>query len=427
MPETNLLNNSHIAIIGLGYVGLPVAHMLSQHFRVTGYDIDTNRIAELKNSKDTNNEIQHEELLKSKAEFTDNIKDIKGCNIYILTIPTPIDHYFQPDLTLLSDACKNIGAFIQKGDLIIFESTVYPGVSEDVCAPIIEKQSGLKSGHDFFIGYSPERINPGDTKNTLSTITKVVAGQTPQITEIMAALYGTINNGNIFKAGSIKVAEAAKAIENAQRDINVAFINEITMVLNKMGITASDALEAAKTKWNFLPFTPGLVGGHCIGVDPYYMAKAAMKHGHTPQMILAGRHINDSMGAFFANQIHDQIAPKSNILILGFTFKENISDIRNTKTIEVIRTLKQSGHNVHVHEPNADKARVKKEYGIELIEKIDDFAPYDAIGLLVAHDNYKNMPINDIANIANTNALIYDIKSIWNQYDWPANIRYKQL
>lgn len=425
----NLEAAPKIAVVGLGYVGLPLALELAKYFDVTGFDVKKSRLDSLLEGRDSNGELGDDAVSGSSCAFTGDLSDIKECNIYILTIPTPIDQDNQPDLRAVEAASKDIGGLLKYGDVVVYESTVYPGVTEDICGPILEAHSGLKSGQDFYLGYSPERINPGDTKNTVATITKIVAGQTPEICDFLAGLYGKINGNNIFKAANIKTAEAAKAIENAQRDINVAFINEVTMVLNKMGLRSCDVLEAARTKWNFLPFTPGLVGGHCIGVDPYYMAKCAMEHGHHPQMILAGRDINDSMGGFFAHQMSERIKPRSKILLLGLTFKENISDIRNTKVVDVLRALEELGHELTVHDPYADKAEVKSEYGLDLLQDLSAaHGKFDAIGLMVAHDAYKGMNADDIESLgADDGALIYDIKALWKQMDFSAHIKYRTL
>lgn len=432
------LENTHVAVIGLGYVGMPLALALARHGKVTGFDINKARVAGLRRGHDSNNEISAAELRASACAFTHDIADIKTANVFIVTVPTPIDAQNEPDLTAVRAATRGIGQALKSGDIVVYESTVYPGVTEDICGPILEEASGLSCGRDFFLGYSPERINPGDTEHTVDRITKIVAGQTPEVTDFLAALYGRMNGGNIFKARDIKTAEAAKAIENAQRDINIAFINEITMLLNKMGLSALDVLEAARTKWNFLPFAPGLVGGHCIGVDPYYLARAALDIGHTPEVILAGRKINDSMGAYVAQNIHDMlhqgrgfIGEKARILLLGFTFKENINDIRNSKVIDVYKTLKNLGHEVDVHDPHAAANEVHEEYGIDLLTEIPEQRRYDCVALTVAHKAYAAMDAADLLPLLNVNdnfsPVIYDIKGLWKTMKLPQNIAYKCL
>lgn len=418
------LKNAKVAVVGLGYVGLPLALELAKYNDVIGFDIHEGRIRTLQNGQDTNEEIADEAIRNSRCKFTNDISAIEDCNIYIVTVPTPIDDQKRPDLTALEKASKAVGSLINKNDIIVYESTVYPGVTEDICAPILAQKSNLKSGEDFFLGYSPERINPGDTKNTLANMAKIVAGQNEQVADFLCNFYGQINNGNIFKAKDIKTAEAAKAIENAQRDINVAFINEVTMILNKLELSAYDVLEAANTKWNFLPFTPGLVGGHCIGVDPYYLAKCALDQGHNPEIILAGRNINDSMGCYFANHVHEILSKKSKILVLGFTFKENISDTRNTKVIDVVRSLEIKGHEVDTHDIHASPEAVREEYNLDLSEKIQNHL-YDAIVLTVGHKEYASMPAREIeAYLKNGTGLIYDIKAVWRQHQFSDAVQY---
>jgi UDP-N-acetyl-D-galactosamine dehydrogenase len=324
-----------ISVVGLGYVGLPLAVALAKHFEVIGFDIGKSRIAELKAGHDRTNEIEPERLKASSLRSTDNAADMKGSDVFIVTVPTPVDDRNEPDLSPMISACKTLGPVIAKGSTIVFESTVYPGVTEDLCGPALEKSSGLKCGVDFWLGYSPERINPGDREHTVDSITKVIAGQTPAITELLADIYGKVTTGGVFRAASIKTAEASKAIENAQRDINIAFINEVTMIFNKIGLSVHDVLEASATKWNFLPFRPGLVGGHCIGVDPYYLARCALDNGYQPEIILSGRRLNDRMGRYVADSIADKLPRGARVLVLGLTFKENVPDLRNSKVIDV--------------------------------------------------------------------------------------------
>lgn len=411
----------HVAVVGLGYVGLPLALGLAKHMPVTGFDISERRVQELKQGQDYNREMEEAVLRATSCRFTSDENDIAACTVFIVTVPTPIDANNEPDLTAVRQATAQVGRHLKAGDIYVLESTVYPGVTEDVCGAILEKASGLKSGVDFFLGYSPERINPGDTRHTVETITKVVAGQNAQVTDFLAAIYGSVNHGNVFKAASIKVAEASKAIENAQRDINVAFINEITMVLNKLGLCAHEVLDAARTKWNFLPFTPGLVGGHCIGVDPYYLARCAQNLGHEPEVILSGRRINDGMGAFVAERL-DHLwrerrtgkARQARVLVLGFTFKENINDIRNTKVVDIIARLKALGHTVVVHDPHADAHSVAEEYGVDLLSTLAGAGLFDCLMLAVGHTIYAEMTDKTIKDLLGPEGgIIYDIKGLW--------------
>lgn len=421
------LKTTHVGLIGLGYVGMPLALTLSKHMRVTGFDIYERRVQELQDGIDSNREIATADLKATQCKFTSDANDLKNCNVYIVTVPTPLDEKNNPDLSAVKAASKTVAAYLKKGDIVVYESTVYPGVTEDVCAPVLEKESGLKSGKDFFLGYSPERINPGDTQHTVDKITKVVAGQTPEITDFLATLYGTINGGNIFKARDIRTAEASKAIENAQRDINVAFINEVTMVLGKLGLSTYDVLEAAGTKWNFLPFLPGLVGGHCIGVDPYYLAHCAESVGHHPEVILAGRRINDNMGFFVANQIHISVKPAAKILLLGFTFKENITDIRNTKVVDIVKQLQQNGHSIDIHDPHARPEDVEHEYDLPLLPGLPQKGAYDCVVLAVAHKAYRTLNPDDIAALLKTGGLVYDLKGLWRKDEFDPSLHYKTL
>ena len=409
--------NKKICIIGLGYVGLPLAVEFSKKYKVIGLDIYQTRIDELNSGFDRTlelNEVQLQESLSNKIKFTCDIKEIEDSNIYIVTVPTPIDNNNKPDLTPLIRASETIGKVLKKDDIVIYESTVYPGATEDDCVPILEKISGLKFNQDFYCGYSPERINPGDKEHTVSKILKVTAGSTPEIGKVVDKLYSSIITAGTHLAPSIKVAEAAKVIENTQRDINIAFVNELSMIFNKMEIDTNAVLEAAGTKWNFLQFKPGLVGGHCIGVDPYYLTHKAQSFGFHPEMILAGRRINDNMGVYVANQVIKLMIKKghtiknSKVLVLGITFKENCPDIRNSKVIDVINELEEFGCNVDVCDPWADVKEVKIEYDLNLISNIDkNINKYDLIVLAVAHNEYKLL---NLVNLKNT--IIYDIKSI---------------
>lgn len=426
------LKNKKIAVVGLGYVGMPLAVALAKYNEVAGFDINETRVSELKQGHDSNREIRQGILRATPCIFTDDINDIKEHDIYIVTVPTPIDADNNPDLSIVEQATKSLASCIKKGDIIVYESTVYPGVTENICGKILEQETGLRSGVDFFLGYSPERINPGDQVHTVENITKVVAAQTPEVSELLVQLYGQMNNNNIYLAKNIKTAEASKAIENAQRDINIAFINEVTMLLNKHGLSVYDVLEAASTKWNFLPFQPGLVGGHCIGVDPYYLAKSALDVGQEPEVILAGRHINNNMGFYVADQIHDALNGKaSDILLLGFTFKENINDIRNTKVIDVYRTLKEKGHNVDIHDPHAVIEDVQSEYGVTLIGSLPKDKKYDCVSLMVSHDTYKNMNSASITSLLKADSpnasVVYDLKKLWSSPTFPDSVSYHCL
>lgn len=420
-----------IGVIGLGYVGLPLALGLAKHFDVIGYDISKDRIDELQNNLDRNKETSTETLKLSKCRYSNNLAELANCKLYIITVPTPVDKENRPDLSILKSASEALGKILKKGDIVVYESTVYPGVTEGLCGHTLANSSGLQQGKDFYLGYSPERINPGDNKHTVETITKVVAGETPQVTDLLAKVYGSINHDNIFKATSIKVAEAAKAIENAQRDINIAFINEVALISNKLGISVYDVLDAAKTKWNFLNFVPGLVGGHCIGVDPYYLAECAQGLGLDPNVILSGRKINDDMGKSIATACHDQIAnlrepgQPTDILVLGFTFKENITDIRNTKTVDLINELEKLGHNVTTHDAYASADHATREYNIQITNELK--GQYDAVILAVPHQEYTQMEPANIATLLKPNGLVFDLKGTWRHHTFPPAIRYLPL
>lgn len=414
------ISNTKICVIGLGYVGLPLAHAFSFKYPVTGLDIYQTRIDELNNAYDRTLELsssQLQEALDNNIKFTTNLNDIKDCNVYIVTVPTPIDKNKRPDLTPLIKASETVGKVLKKDDIVIYESTVYPGATEEDCVPVLEKFSGLKFNEDFFCGYSPERINPGDKEHTVTKILKVTAGSTPQIGKIVDELYASIITAGTHLAPTIKVAEAAKVIENSQRDINIAFVNELAIIFNKLGINTYDVLAAAGTKWNFLPFKPGLVGGHCIGVDPYYLTHKAQSIGYNPEIILAGRRLNDNMGIYVANQVIKLMIKKghkiegSNVLVLGITFKENCPDIRNSRVIDVIEELQEFGCNIDVYDPWADKQEVKHEYYLDLVKEIDT-SKYDGIVLAVAHDEFKSL---DLSN--RDKAVLFDIKSITSDTD----------
>ena len=411
-------SNHIIAIIGLGYVGLPLAVEFGKKYTTVGFDISRERVDELSNGTDSTLEVSPEELKRSPGiSYSSNVQDISKCNIYIVTVPTPIDEYKRPDLRPLIAASKTIGSVLSKGDIVIYESTVYPGATEEDCIPVLEQASGLVFNRDFFAGYSPERINPGDKEHRVTTIKKVTSGSTPEVAEIIDQLYGSIITAGTHKASSIKVAEAAKVIENTQRDLNIALINELALIFNKLGIDTIEVLEAAGTKWNFLPFRPGLVGGHCIGVDPYYLTHKAQEIGYNPEVILAGRRINDGMGPYVAEQVIKLMTRKrihavdAKILILGLTFKENCPDLRNTRVIDIVAELKNYHIDADVYDPWVDKEEAEHEYGISPIPMPTN-DHYDAVILAVAHDQFKTMGIEGIRKLAKKNAVIYDVKNI---------------
>lgn len=402
-----------IGVIGLGYVGLPLAVEFGKLYDVVGFDINEKRISELINGYDRTNESSELELKESKKLFfSSNLEVLKDCNIFIITVPTPIDKFNAPDLTPLLKASSMVGSILKKGDIVIYESTVYPGCTEEDCVPVLERESGLKFNVDFFCGYSPERINPGDKVNTLKKIKKVTSGSTPETAEFVDKLYKSIIVAGTYKATSLKVAEASKAIENAQRDLNISFVNELALIFDRMGIDTTDVIEAAGSKWNFLKFKPGLVGGHCIGVDPYYLAHKAEALGYHPQVILSGRRVNNNMGMFVANKVVKLMIEKGAViksakaLVLGVTFKEDCPDIRNSKVIDIYNELVQFGLNVDVYDPYADKHEVHEEYGIEIV---DTLGSYDAIVLAVSHKEFLTLDFNALKNGEHT--IIYDIKS----------------
>ena len=406
--------STRIAIIGLGYVGFPLAVEFGKNIPTLGFDIDTSRIAELNNGFDRTQEVTAEQLKESVSlTFSSNAADLSACNTFIVTVPTPIDHFKKPDLSPLLKASEMIGKALKKGDLVIYESTVYPGCTEEDCVPVLEKFSGLKFNVDFFCGYSPERINPGDKVNTLTKIKKVTSGSTPEIAEKVDQLYRSIITAGTHKAPSMKVAEASKAIENAQRDVNISFVNELALIFDRMGIDTTEVLEAAGTKWNFLNFKPGLVGGHCIGVDPYYLLHKSESLGYYPQVILSGRRVNDNMGIFVANKLVKLLINKgqkiagAKTLMLGITFKENCPDIRNSRVVDIYKELVDFGMEVDVYDPWANAAEVKHEHGIDLVSKLAD--QYQAIVLTVAHNEFLNLPF---ASLKAENGVIFDIKSI---------------
>lgn len=422
------IENSKIAIIGLGYVGLPLAAAFAKKYPVVGFDIHQSRIDELRRGFDRTLELNDDELLKVIVNdnhdiglfCTNQLDGLKECNVFIVTVPTPTDKNNRPDLTPLYKASESVGKVLKKGDIVIYESTVYPGVTEDECIPVLEKVSGLKYNVDFYAGYSPERINPGDKEHTVTKILKVTSGSTPEIADYVDQLYKSIIIAGTHKASSIKVAEAAKVIENSQRDINIAFVNELSKIFNRMGIDTHEVLEAAGTKWNFLKFKPGLVGGHCIGVDPYYLAQKAQELGYHPEIILAGRRLNDDMGAYVAQEVIKLMIKKdiqiknANILVLGFTFKENCPDVRNTKVIDIIRELDTYNTNVTVYDPWAKPAEVHHEYNLETTNDFNSIKDksYDTIILTVSHEEFKEL---DLSALKCSNCVIYDVKAFLNK------------
>ena len=415
------MKETKIAVIGLGYVGLPVAIAFAEKYRVTGYDINKQRVADLNEYNDATLEVSEESLQKTlikNLKITNKIKEIKQSNVYIVTVPTPIKKDKSPDLTPLLSASKEVGKVLSKGDIVIYESTVYPGCTEEVCVPVLEKFSDLNYNIDFYCGYSPERINPGDKQHTIKKIIKVTSGSTPEIADRIDDLYSSIIEAGTHKAPSIKVAEAAKVIENAQRDINIAFVNELAKIFAIMDVDTTEVLNAASTKWNFLNFRPGLVGGHCIGVDPYYLADKSQKMGYTPKIILAGREVNDSMGLHVVNEVSGLLSKvyksldSKNILILGSTFKENCPDYRNTKVIDIINNLKTRKFNVDVFDPWVDKKDFKKNYNQDVYSEVPQ-KKYNAIILAVAHDAFKEINLNHL--MIDSKSIVYDIKSFYSK------------
>ncbi|HOW51068.1 MAG TPA: Vi polysaccharide biosynthesis UDP-N-acetylglucosamine C-6 dehydrogenase TviB [bacterium] len=411
------MTHEPIAIIGLGYVGLPLAVEFGKHRPVVGFDIKKERIAELKGGHDRTREVSPDGLKAAKQlTYTADLDDIRPCTIYIVTVPTPIDIYKRPDLTPVVKATETVSKVLKKGDIVVYESTVYPGCTEEDCVPILERGSGLKFNKDFFCGYSPERINPGDKVHTVTTIKKVTSGSTPEAAEKVDALYRSIITAGTHKASSIKVAEAAKVIENSQRDINIAFVNELSLIFERMGIDTVEVLEAAGTKWNFLPFRPGLVGGHCIGVDPYYLTHKAESLGYHPEVILAGRRINDNMGHFVAQKVVKLMSRGgakilgAKVLVLGMTFKENCPDIRNSRVIDIVQELKDFGCAVEVYDPVAEPEDIVEEYGIHPVKK--PAGPYDAVVLAVSHNEFKAL---DIPALLKKDAVLFDVKAFFDK------------
>jgi UDP-N-acetyl-D-galactosamine dehydrogenase len=405
--------NPRIVVIGLGYVGLPLAVALARKFDTTGFDIDQTRIAELRDGRDRTHEVDEAELRASSLKLTGKADECAGADVYIVTVPTPVDEANRPDLSSIMAATRTVAALIDPKlrPTIVYESTVYPGVTEDLCGPEIERTAGLRRGRDFRLGYSPERINPGDREHRIDRITKVIAGEDQEVVEQLASIYAAITSGGVFRAASIKAAEAAKAIENAQRDINIAFVNEVTQIFSKIGVSVWDVLAAARTKWNFLAFEPGLVGGHCIGVDPYYLSHLAQQVGHDPQVILAGRATNDGMGAWIADALHDRRRKAGSALVMGLTFKENVPDLRNSRSFDLVSRLKWLGHDVEVADPLAPAEEIERDHGLKVTST--GSRQYDLVIGAVAHDHYRRLPDEDLAAMVAPGGTLADLKGMW--------------
>ncbi|QQN39458.1 Vi polysaccharide biosynthesis UDP-N-acetylglucosamine C-6 dehydrogenase TviB [Acinetobacter sp. CS-2] len=415
------LSELKIAIIGLGYVGLPLAVEFGKKVPVVGFDIHQKRIDELRSGRDHTLEVSPEELAQSaQLSYSANLEDLNDCNFFIVTVPTPIDEYKQPDLTPLVKASESIAKVLKKDDIVVYESTVYPGATEEVCIPVLEKNSGLTFNQDFYAGYSPERINPGDKLHRVTNILKITSGSTPEVADYVDTVYNLIIEAGTHKAASIKVAEAAKVIENTQRDVNIALINELALIFNKMGIDTEAVLQAAGTKWNFLPFRPGLVGGHCIGVDPYYLTHKAQAIGYNPEIILAGRRLNDGMGAYVVTQLVKAMLKKriqvedAKVLILGLSFKENCPDIRNTRIIDIVNELKEYHTQIDVYDPWVDASEAEHEYGISPVQVLES-GKYDAVILAVAHHQFKDMGVDAIRALGKADHVLYDLKYVLSQ------------
>jgi UDP-N-acetyl-D-galactosamine dehydrogenase len=416
IPE---IRKCRIGVVGLGYVGLPLAVEFGKHYETTGFDVKAERIAQLRRGRDVTLEASRAELKEAKRlSFTTDLNKLKSCQVFIVTVPTPIDDYKRPDLTALRRASESVGAVMRRGAVVVYESTVYPGCTEEVCVPILERVSGLKFNRDFFAGYSPERINPGDKSHRLTTIRKVTSGSTPQVTEFIDRLYGSIVTAGTHKTSSIRVAEAAKVIENTQRDVNIALINELALIFNRLGIDTEEVLNAAGSKWNFLPFRPGLVGGHCIGVDPYYLTHKAQEIGYHAEMILAGRRLNDNMALYVTGQITRLMATKrihvkgARVLMLGMTFKENCPDIRNSKVVDVVRELTSHGAKVDIYDPWANAGECRHEYGLKTLRDLKR-GRYDVAVVAVAHRQFRELGARGVRRLCKKNHVLYDIKHVF--------------
>ncbi len=424
MDFEKFLKKGRLVVVGLGYVGLPLAISFAKHISVIGFDINKKLIEKLKKGERVNQEVDFESLKnlikKKKIEFSSDLKRIKKGDVVIISVPTPVDKLKDPDLSYVKSASKIVGRNLKKGATVVYESTVWPGLTEEICVPILEKESGLTWKKDFFVGYSPERINPGDREHTLENIVKVVAGDTPETTEFLKRLYSLVVKAGVYAAPDIKTAEAAKVIENIQRDINIALVNEFALIFHKLGLNTKEILKAAGTKWNFLPFEPGFVGGHCIGVDPYYLAYKAREAGYIPQLILAGRHINEFIPHFVAEEILKLLAKArknilgAKVLVLGFTFKENVPDVRNTKVYDMVKHLRDFGIISYIYDPVADREAARKEYQIELIEDFEDFSPYDAVILAVRHKVFlEGLKLDKIKELCTKPEILVDVKGVY--------------
>lgn len=435
MIEEYISGKKRIAVVGLGYVGLPLCVALSKVFKgVIGFDVSKKRINELISGIDITSEVSSEKIKDSNIEFTDNPESLKKANLIIVAVPTPINSHKMPDLDPLINASEIVGKNMSKDVIVVYESTVYPGVTEEICGAILERSSKMKSGLDFKLGYSPERINPGDKVHTLENIVKIVAGQDEKTTELLAQIYGKVVKAGIYKAKDIKTAEAAKVIENIQRDINIALINELSIIFHRLGLDTREILEAAKTKWNFLYFEPGLVGGHCIGVDPYYLTFKAQEVGYHPEVILAGRRINDYMGKYIAEQTIKELIKSgitikdSRILVMGFTFKENVKDIRNTRVIDIYKELREYGVDVYIYDPIADPDEIYEEYSIQTIKDPEILSPFDGFVFAVRHDAFKNISLDNLKRMCRDNSVIIDVKGLFNKEEVIKNgLRYWRL
>ena len=417
------MSTSKIAVVGLGYVGLPLAVALAKHGAVTGYDHDPERIRELNAGHDRTGEVNADALAEAALRLSADGSALVGHEIYIITVPTPVDRHNVPDLSAVRSACETIGGVMAAGAIVVLESTVYPGATEEVVGPALAAASGLRCGIDFFLGYSPERINPGDRQHSVERLTKVVAGQTEAVTERLAAMYRRITGGQVFVARDIRTAEAAKAIENAQRDINIAFVNEVAMICQRLGLSVYDVLDAARTKWNFLDFRPGLVGGHCIGVDPFYLAYKAQAVGHEPHIILAGRAVNDAMPGFVVDRIAAQLQPGANVLMLGLTFKENVPDLRNSKAAELALGLAARGFEVTIHDPLADLREAEALYGLTPLSVLPQGQTFDAVLGVVPHQAYARLEGDRLVGLLRPDGLLGDLKGLWREVRTPDGIR----
>jgi UDP-N-acetyl-D-galactosamine dehydrogenase len=408
-----MAGHPRIVVIGLGYVGLPLAVALARQFETIGFDIDEGRVAELRSGHDRTHEVDADALRASELKLTADPSDCAGADVYLVTVPTPVDQANRPDLGAVMNATRMLAGLIdaERRPTIVYESTVYPGVTEEMCGPEIERTAGLKRGRDFRLGYSPERINPGDREHSIDRITKVIAGEDAEVVGQLAIIYGAVTSGGVFRAASIKAAEAAKAIENAQRDINIAFINEVTQIFSRIGVSVWDVLDAARTKWNFLGFEPGLVGGHCIGVDPYYLSHLAQQVGHDPQVILAGRQTNDGMGGWIADALHGRRGKAGSALILGLTFKENVPDLRNSRSFDLVRRLQWLGHQVEVADPIASADEIEREHGMKITEP--GGRRYDLVVGAVAHSAYRDLPDDRLAALVAPDGTLADLKGMW--------------